>query len=337
MNALGISAWTGSKLVVWGGGEVSGTLHGDGGVYDLANDAWHPMKAPSPLKARAGHVVTWAAGKVVIWGGGTQGTQYYADGALYDPATDEWSAMTDPPTGFTGRDYASSGAFGSTVFIWGGFYFGLPAQSGATFDAAAGSWGPMPNASSPSGRAAPGVAGSTASVPWFLVYGGRGNYDSNTVFGDGAIFSAGAWKPLPTSGAPSPRDELALVVAGDEVLIWGGSANFESTTFHADGAIYSVSGNNWSPIDADPIAPARGAHAAAWTGSKLLIWGGHDASQARNDGASYDPATHAWTALPPSPLSPRFGPVRVWTGDELVIWGGCDDNQCFADGARYRP
>jgi hypothetical protein len=59
------------------------------------------------------------------------------------------------------------------------------------------------------------------------------------------------------------------------------------------GLAYDPVANRWSPL---PKSPLRGrfGHVAVWTGTRLLIWGGHPARQTDperpfTDGAAYTP------------------------------------------------
>jgi hypothetical protein len=75
---------------------------------------------------------------------------------------------------------------------------------------------------------------------------------------------------------------------------------------------------HWETLPPAPIAARSGA-VVAWTGSKLFVWGGDELVA---DGATYDPATHAWQRLPAAPanMSPRHIATSLWTGRELLIW-----------------
>jgi N-acetylneuraminic acid mutarotase len=98
---------------------------------------------------------------------------------------------------------------------------------------------------------------------------------------------------------------------------------------------------HWSTL---PLVPRTGA-SLLWTGRVLLVWGGASGSNGdmlHADGASYDPQTSRWRALPTGPLSPRDGQGAVWTGTEMVVWGGYDHVTATAfrvssDGAAYNP
>lgn len=84
----------------------------------------------------------------------------------------------------------------------------------------------------------------------------------------------------------------------------------------------------WTSLPAAP--QPRYGHASVWTGSEMLIWGGHGTPIYFNNGARYDPATDTW-----SPMTTVGAPAAmvadkaVWTGSEMIVWNGI--------GGRYNP
>lgn len=94
------------------------------------------------------------------------------------------------------------------------------------------------------------------------------------------------------------------------------------------------------PTNGAPLA--RTGHAAVWTGSEMLVWGGSsgfDQATVRNDGGRFNPQTGTWSAIPTAGApSARSSPFAVWTGTEMIIWGGLDANsQDAIGGARFNP
>ncbi|MDQ1494039.1 MAG: hypothetical protein QOG69_522, partial [Actinomycetota bacterium] len=84
--------------------------------------------------------------------------------------------------------------------------------------------------------------------------------------------------------------------------------------------------DHWSQLPDAPITP-RLRPAVAWTGTRMLVWGGIENSygsdsQVFADGASYDPAGRHWTTMAAAPLNARIDMGSVWTGGGLFIWGG---------------
>lgn len=99
----------------------------------------------------------------------------------------------------------------------------------------------------------------------------------------------------------------------------------------------------WSELPAPP--EVRSGAATAWTGSRLLIWGGYEYVGSNEDpdagGFAFDAITRRWESLPPSPLAGRSDPAFAWTGRELLVWGGWDGGfrnpPYFDDGAAFDP
>lgn len=178
----------------------------------------------------------------------------------------------------------------------------------------------------------------TEMIVWggYLFSGGFAQVAYNT----GARYNpvTDTWTPTSTLGAPSPRTAHSAVWTGKYMIVWGGDGlNY---TYKNDGGIYDPSTDTWlgatSLVNAPP---ARGSHAAVWTGTQMLIWGGENPGKF-NTGYFYDPATDTWagtTTLTNAP-SARSHMPGAWTGQEMIIWGGDqgggnDQN----NGSRYNP
>lgn len=95
------------------------------------------------------------------------------------------------------------------------------------------------------------------------------------------------------------------------------------------------------PFENDP--GERENHSAVWTGTEMIIWGGHNAQIVTlGTGARYNPTTNAWT-----PVSDVNAPEKrvlhtaVWTGMEMIVWGGLGTgsgtDQFLNTGSRYNP
>jgi hypothetical protein len=100
-----VSVWTGSKLLVWGGGSgMPGRepqQFRDGAAYDLARDRWTPMSAEGAPAPRWKPVTVWTGSFMVLAGGGDSlipgGARGRNDAWVYDPAADRWSAVEGAP------------------------------------------------------------------------------------------------------------------------------------------------------------------------------------------------------------------------------------------------
>jgi hypothetical protein len=71
------------------------------------------------------------------------------------------------------------------------------------------------------------------------------------------------------------------------MIVWGG---WNGTTVVDTGARYDPVGDSWTATTATAAPSARFNHAAAWTGTAMLVWGGTDqASQPQPTGGLYTP------------------------------------------------
>ena len=95
--------------------------------------------------------------------------------------------------------------------------------------------------------------------------------------------------------------------------------------------------NTWTATAAD--APtARVQHTAVWTGSEMIVWGGHNQGSALNTGDRYEPATDSWTSISTTNVpQARSGHTAIWTGTEMIVWAGYGFSGFLNTGGRYNP
>jgi hypothetical protein len=115
------------------------------------------------------------------------------------------------------------------------------------------------------------------------------------------------------------------------MIVWGGT---DTTGLRGDGGAYRPSSNSWRTISAVGAPEPRVTHTAAWSGSRMLIWGGEGAfappppnsvDKVLGDGGAYDPLADAWSALPAAAAAPATRVhTAVWTGSRMIVWGGRD-------------
>ncbi len=183
-----------------------------------------------------------------------------------------------------------------------------------------------------------------------LVWGGdrtSGRY--TTHLNDGARFdpATGAWRPLPSQGAPVGRFGEASAWTGSQLLVWGGDTGRtfgQPMALVRDGARYDLASDRWLPMSSVGAPSARIAATAVWTGTELLIWGGRVEDmqappRALSDGAAYNPAADTWRPLASTGApAGRSSHAAVWTGREMLVWGGwASGGTPLGDGARYDP
>jgi hypothetical protein len=96
--------------------------------------------------------------------------------------------------------------------------------------------------------------------------------------------------------------------------------------------------DQWTATTTSNVPSARDGHTAVWTGSEMIVWGGHIPFSSLNTGGRYNPSTDSWTAtsLTNAPTA-RYAHTAVWTGSEMIVWGGQDTFSSFNTGGRYNP
>jgi hypothetical protein len=97
----------------------------------------------------------------------------------------------------------------------------------------------------------------------------------------------------------------------------------------------------WEPISTEDAPTGRTGHASAWTGDRLLVWGGYAADGATPTGGTYDPLTDQWepTRIATSGTAARgiWGGWSVWFGDRLFIGGGSEPEGLNRNSVSYDP
>ena len=338
-------------MIVWGGAWRAGNASiwlDDGAAYEPAADRWRRI-ASSPLASRSDAFIAWTGREVLVWGGQLKASitgfgDEFSDGALYDPAKDTWRPMAEWP--LAERYGARAVWTGTRLVVWGGASAGEnppPLSDGAAYDPSYNRWTKM--ADGPlSGRIAPlgGARGDVALFSW----GPAGIRDGQRVpASDSALYDPDAKRWSPAAAAPAPpRETWCLDPVGCVGIDTG-----VRIVFAGQGLAWDAAADRWSTIAASAFAdPSLEGKARAWTGSRVMFWGGGTTDSPGDvppatvmpGGAAYDPVADRWEPLPAAPLAPRARAVAVWTGRELIVWGGeaaHDHRAQFEDGAAYTP
>lgn len=189
------------------------------------------------------------------------------------------------------------------------------------------SWRPLP--------AAPIAGRIGASAVWtgreMIVWGGvtRGGlgHAGPRADSDGAAYDPATrrWRRI----APSPSGVLGgggsgAAWTGHQMVVWAGN----SPDGPAGGAVYDPRTNAWRRLPKGPLGPREG-YVSVWTGSELLIFGGHTGAVATPTAAALNPRTRSWRRLH------AFDAVRglavangaVWSGREAFVGGNLSDRR----------
>lgn len=161
--------------------------------------------------------------------------------------------------------------------------------------------------------------------------------NSSCMWGPETCVTPAGWRVMATPPL-SARTYHVAVWTGTQMIVWGGQSDATGSAYYDDGAVYDVATNTWKKMAAVPTGFAKRAFpAAVWTGSKMMIWGGHATGVVYNDGLSYDPSADSWKPIAASPLDGR-SPAAAFltTRGTVAIWGN-QEAPVRNDGATYNP
>jgi N-acetylneuraminic acid mutarotase len=148
------------------------------------------------------------------------------------------------------------------------------------------------------------------------------------------------WIATSTVNVPDARSYHTAVWTGSEMIIWGGSFTTNVWHYFNTGGRYDPATDSWTATSTINAPTARDAHAAVWTGSEMIVWGGGDNTDFFDTGGRYNPADDTWTATSTANApTARVQHTAVWTGTEMIVWGGigCGLNCNLNSGGRYNP
>lgn len=335
-----VAVWTGTKMLVWGGVKQGAIEANDGAAYDPTSDKWSAMKA-TPLAARKNHSAVWTGSAMIVWGGDTTPSVAHADGMRYEPASDAWTPIAASPLAARTLHVAVWSTATNEMIVWGGADFSPTVfVDGAAYDPAANTWRSI--------AASPLAKRTAASAVWagdrMVVFGGAGcggycndaaSYDPKSDKWSSVVAAPIDGRKTATSAATGPSQSRSTFWGGDREAfgeVRGDGANLDPMTM------------TWQVMPAVPtsvLASAPRSYLVAWWDSaRFNVWGGTTFATPKvlyADGASFDPATNTWSALPASGLAPRFSASVVWTGTRAIIWGGGNPSKKLDDGMMYSP
>jgi hypothetical protein len=186
----------------------------------------------------------------------------------------------------------------------------------------------------------PPVARGSHTAVWtgteMIIWGGR---NGQIFFNTGGKYnpSTDTWELTSTgTNCPAAREDHTAVWTGTEMIVWGGI----SPTYPYDpiiGGRYNPLTDSWQTTSTGAnFPPGHRYHAAIWTGSEMIVWGGYYGGAGINTGGRYSPSIDSWTAVSTVDApSGRWSHTAVWTGNEMIVWGGSPS--LTNTGGRYSP
>ena len=329
-RAYHTAVWTGTEMIVWGGGADNIGYQNTGGRYNPSTDSWVATTTNGAPTKRFSHTAVWTGTEMIVWGGGTNTTSLNT-GGRYNPSTDTWIATTTTNAP-DGRRAHTAVWTGSEMIVWGGGPSDL--NTGGRYNPSTDSWVPTTITGAP-GRRSGHTAVWTGSE--MIVWGGL--YNAHIYLNTGGRYnpSTDSWIATTTTGAPAARDFHEAVWTGTEMIVWGGSA---ISGLLQTGGRYNPSTDSWVATTTNNAPAGRARFTAVWTGSEMIVWGGlgNQCCDFLNTGGRYNPGTDSWvvTTTTGAPDA-RYQHTAVWTGTEMIVWGGFNNGNPRNGGGRYVP
>jgi N-acetylneuraminic acid mutarotase len=218
---------------------------------------------------------------------------------------------------------------GTEMLVWGGRVGSAFAEVGYKYNPTTNVWTAMSTQNQPAGRTDFGMVWTGTEM---IVYGGFG---ATSVLNDGGRYNptTNTWTTM--GGTPPPKTVYhSTIWTGTDMIIWGGGLNYNTASQSAtsNNYKYNPTTDTWTLLNSTTGIQPRLRHSAIWTGTEIIVWGGHNVNHSTyyNNGAKYNVLTDTWSAISTPTLQPRYGHHAFWTGSKMIIYGGI-----YSDGALY--
>jgi N-acetylneuraminic acid mutarotase len=277
------------------------------GATGCVDDTWRP----SPIDSRSDHTTVWTGSEMIVWGGSGNGSPpfFFNTGGRYNPATDSWLATStaNAPTARSGHTAVWNG---SEMIVWGGIDNTSYLNTGGRYNPGTDSWTTTSTANAPTGRYNHTAVWTGSKM---IVWGGSGKRPP-TYLDHGGRSSAQFTQALTPTPTPTATPDIGT------------------------GGRYDPSTDSWTTTSITNAPIARVSHTAVWTGSEMIVWGGHNFSGYLSTGGRYNPTTNNWTATSMvNAPDGRSSHTAVWTGSAMIVWGGNNGSSVLNTGGKYNP
>ena len=210
---------------------------------------------------------------------------------------------------------------GNEMIVWGGYdNYSHYDRTGALYDFRSDMWTSISAVNSPtSGALFSGYSVAIWTGQDVLVRGDGLNWKSYNK-------TKNTWSNIATSNAPPESSYATYTWTGTELIVicqGKGSRRYDPVN------------NQWKNLS---ITNGPTGHAAVWTGSELIVWGG--IVSPLSYGGIYNPRTDTWKAITrKNAPSMRSNSQAVWTGNAMIVWGGQTTSNSYGDntGGIYYP
>ncbi|HEX8368411.1 MAG TPA: FG-GAP-like repeat-containing protein [Pyrinomonadaceae bacterium] len=335
------AVWTGTEMIIAGGcrgGEcqirVTNIIR-----YNPSANSWREARVEPIATPRQPHQAVWTGTEMLVWG--IDASVFDTNVYRFNPTINRWTRTIAANAPDARSDFSLVWTV-TEMIVWGGDVQGIGVtRTGARFNPTTNTWTPTTITNAPTSRFLHSAVWTGTEM---IVWSGLGGNLITTRTGSRYNPANDTWTAITTTSAPAGRIFPTAVWTGTEMIVWGGNElkGVEATEYFNTGGRYNPSTNTWTATSLVNAPAARTAHTAVWTGTEMIVWGGHTDANIFNSGGRYNPAADVWTptSLTDAP-SPRWIHSAIWTGAEMIVWGGIINNafpfQSTNTGGRYNP
>jgi hypothetical protein len=119
-RTMASAVWTGTEMIVWGGGAGYLPAYNSGLAYNPVTRTWRLLSTVNAPSARIRHVQIWTGSHMIVWGGTPNESGLLNTGGIYNPETDQWIDSTSLLKAPLPRKGAVGFWTGSKMLVWGG-------------------------------------------------------------------------------------------------------------------------------------------------------------------------------------------------------------------------
>lgn len=278
-------------------------------------DVW--VAAGAMVQPRVEHRLTRLRDGRVLVTGGNDGTGPLATAEVYDPGTNGWAAAAPMTTAREG--HTATLLDNGDVLVVGGFGTQRPISlaTAERYDVVADRWTPVaPMVSERSGHTAVAFTDADARAGVLLVGGGTAREQRTAERYDVA---GDAWSAVGDLREYHLRSVLEATPSG-EIICIGSSATVVAEHYDRRAERWMAS----APLSLGGPRRGQGRGALLRGTGQIVLTGGIAYAYVpvpQAIAACYDPATQAWTALPPMTTA-RTAHTVSWLGDDRILVAG---------------
>ena len=254
-----LMAWTGAKLIVWGGSDENGQNVYTGGIYDPVSKLWTTMNTSGISTYGSGFRICGynaPSNEFIVWGSRVNDDM---TGYKYKLGTNTWTPMTNTNSPNNWLNFSGC-VYNNKLVIWGGFAItGVPVKTGGVYEVNSDKWFGMSTAAAPSAREQ--MTFHCTPEGRLLIWGGK---NGGTLYKDGGIYNTGLdlWE-TPIPNAPVSGNATGAYANGK----WGILAN-------TGAAILDISSNSWTSVYSSILPASRNGAISGAANDILFFYGG---------------------------------------------------------------